>query len=333
MKLMDKTNIDFIGPRYYCIAGSIVVVMAGLALFLARVRENTMFNIDFTGGTLVTIRLNTGDTEVQKLASGQRTELVRKKAMHALPDVTVESLNVESDKVTGVRFNIRTTELDPKKVQSAILKEFGAMLSQVDMKFAAPTKIPEASARNEDSADQAAADSGLDSFAGGLKTSLTFNSAEPPALVSRIFREILAARNIPNPESRFQIYDPNAAPGTTPDTPPAKAPYELTLVANIDQKELDPALAKLAVTLRENPDLLFERLTNFSGIIAGETRRLAVVATIASWLIIIAYLWFRFKNLTYGLAAVVALVHDVLVALGAVAASYWLAQIPGLARP
>ena len=32
----------------------------------------------------------------------------------------------------------------------------------------------------------------------------------------------------------------------------------------------------------------------------------------ASWLIIIAYLWFRFQSFTYGLAAVLAVVHDVL---------------------
>ena len=52
----------------------------------------------------------------------------------------------------------------------------------------------------------------------------------------------------------------------------------------------------------------------------------------ASWLIIIAYLWFRFKSLTYGLAAVLAVVHDVLITLGAVAVSYWLAMIPGVSE-
>src|SRR5690606_2045942 len=38
-----------------------------------------------------------------------------------------------------------------------------------------------------------------------------------------------------------------------------------------------------------------------------------------SWLVIIAYLWFRFKSFAFGVAAVIALVHDVLIALGAVA--------------
>ena len=55
---------------------------------------------------------------------------------------------------------------------------------------------------------------------------------------------------------------------------------------------------------------------------------LAFIATIASWLIIIAYLWWRFHSFTYGLAAVLAVVHDVLITLGAIAVSYWLAKIP-----
>ena len=55
-----------------------------------------------------------------------------------------------------------------------------------------------------------------------------------------------------------------------------------------------------------------------------------MIATVASWLIIIVYLWWRFQSLTYGLAAVLAVVHDVLITLGAVAVSYWLATIPGV---
>ena len=55
-----------------------------------------------------------------------------------------------------------------------------------------------------------------------------------------------------------------------------------------------------------------------------------MIATFASWVIIIAYLWWRFHSFTYGLAAVLAVVHDVLITLGAIAVSYWLAMIPGV---
>src|SRR5262249_30185066 len=49
LKLLDKTNIDFIGPRYYCITGSLIVVALGLLAFFAR--GQSMYNIDLTGGT------------------------------------------------------------------------------------------------------------------------------------------------------------------------------------------------------------------------------------------------------------------------------------------
>src|SRR5437016_4243095 len=43
---------------------------------------------------------------------------------------------------------------------------------------------------------------------------------------------------------------------------------------------------------------------------------------------IVIYLWFRFGSVTWGLAAVIALVHDAMVALGFVAAAYFISQLP-----
>jgi SecD/SecF fusion protein len=87
-------------------------------------------------------------------------------------------------------------------------------------------------------------------------------------------------------------------------------------------------LAKLKESLASNRDLLFERITTFGGTVASDTRTLALIATVASWVIIIVYLWWRFHSFTYGLAAVLAVVHDVLITLGAIAISYWVARVP-----
>ena len=106
LKLMDKSNIDFIGPRKACMVASVVVIAIGLAAVAARGKG--MFNIDFTGGTLVTIRLNESDPEIQNKSASDRAEFVRNKAS-GLPDVTVESLTVGGTK-SGSRYNIRTTE-------------------------------------------------------------------------------------------------------------------------------------------------------------------------------------------------------------------------------
>jgi SecD/SecF fusion protein len=62
--------------------------------------------------------------------------------------------------------------------------------------------------------------------------------------------------------------------------------------------------------------------------IAGNFVQIAVVALIASLLGIIVYIWFRFQNVTWGFAAVVALIHDVLFMLAGIALSYWLQGAP-----
>ncbi|MEM8677711.1 MAG: protein translocase subunit SecD [Planctomycetota bacterium] len=58
--------------------------------------------------------------------------------------------------------------------------------------------------------------------------------------------------------------------------------------------------------------------------VAGDMRTKAVFAVLLSLIGIVLYIWIRFQRVSYGLAAVVALVHDVLVTLGALALSYWL---------
>lgn len=64
------------------------------------------------------------------------------------------------------------------------------------------------------------------------------------------------------------------------------------------------------------------------GQIASQSRWQALIAMVASLLGIIAYVWIRFQNIAFGLAAVVALIHDVLVVLGAIAISSWLSGVP-----
>ena len=155
-----------------------------------------------------------------------------------------------------------------------------------------------------------------------------FNSTQPPAqVVSAVFAKVLEDAKIANPTSRFEIIGgPDAAvaprPPRRPPADQAHPPHRPRA-----RRRQDPA-RQLKDTLANDRDLLFERITNFGGTVAGETRTLALIATVASWVIIIAYLWWRFHSFTYGLAAVLAVVHDVLITLGAIAVSYWLAKVP-----
>ncbi len=49
----------------------------------------------------------------------------------------------------------------------------------------------------------------------------------------------------------------------------------------------------------------------------------AIQAMVLSLLAVVAYIWLRFGRLSYGLAAIVALVHDVTITLGLLALSYY----------
>ncbi len=60
------------------------------------------------------------------------------------------------------------------------------------------------------------------------------------------------------------------------------------------------------------------RVTQISPSIGGEAKTRALIAIVLSLFAIVAYIWVRFGNVRYGIAAIVALVHDVCITLGAV---------------
>jgi SecD/SecF fusion protein len=58
----------------------------------------------------------------------------------------------------------------------------------------------------------------------------------------------------------------------------------------------------------------------------------AFLAVGISLVAMIIYLWLRFQKPTYGIAAGVALIHDVLMTIGMIALSYYIVNaVPGLA--
>jgi SecD/SecF fusion protein len=73
----------------------------------------------------------------------------------------------------------------------------------------------------------------------------------------------------------------------------------------------------------------FPASSGVGGQIAGYAQLQALVAIVVSFLGIILYVWFRFQSLAFGFAAVLALVHDVLVTVGAIAISNYVAQYFG----
>jgi len=68
------------------------------------------------------------------------------------------------------------------------------------------------------------------------------------------------------------------------------------------------------------------RVTQIDPFIGSEARTRAIISIVLSLAAIVAYIWLRFGTLRFGIAAIVALFHDVSTALGAIAASAFLAN-------
>ena len=70
------------------------------------------------------------------------------------------------------------------------------------------------------------------------------------------------------------------------------------------------------------------RVTRIDPSVGAEAKTRALIAIVLSLFAIIAYIWVRFGDLRYGLAAIAALVHDVCITLGAVTACTYIAATP-----
>ena len=73
----------------------------------------------------------------------------------------------------------------------------------------------------------------------------------------------------------------------------------------------------------------FPSSSSIGGKVAGDMQEKATYALLASLISMVIYLWVRFQKVMYGVAAALALVHDVLVTLGAVAVSAYVAPYLG----
>ncbi len=95
----------------------------------------------------------------------------------------------------------------------------------------------------------------------------------------------------------------------------------------LDQAQAQSVVAQLESQISKQPVWL--SVNSIGGRVAKDMQQKGIGSVLISLIFIGAYIWFRFQKVSYGLAAVLALVHDVLITLGAIAVSHWLAPMMG----
>ncbi|HUY87334.1 MAG TPA: protein translocase subunit SecD [Pirellulales bacterium] len=183
---------------------------------------------------------------------------------------------------------------------------------------AEPAAKEPAAADAETSPEEPAA--AADVYAGGSQVELTFTQDISHDALSRKIEAAAAAIPEVGDDVVFEVDNPNYEAGS-------KRGFEqwtLKIAAPADATKA--LLERIQKTLAADP--FFPSSNKVGASVAGNTQLQATYALLASLVMIIVYVWIRFQQVSFGLSSVLALVHDVLVALGALALSYWLSRLP-----
>jgi len=156
----------------------------------------------------------------------------------------------------------------------------------------------------------------VDAYENGAQAQLKFSEPVGDQVLRDLVNEQLKARGKEN--LAFELLDPK-------DQSKAGLSFrEWTLKIALPPADTKALLNVIHDKLLNEP--FFPASSQVGASVAGTTQQQAVTAIAISLALILAYVWFRFTQVTFGIAAVVAVIHDVAVTFGALAVSYWLAE-------
>ncbi|MBX9625439.1 MAG: protein translocase subunit SecD [Gemmataceae bacterium] len=298
-----------------------------------------VFDVTYSDGTTSTVELT------QKPA-GDAVEAVeadvKARASH-LPDVSVEQMFLSTDRDFGEGrsryFTVRTTERQRDLVQATLDRLLRDGAGKPLMDQTAVTVGPVTGSAVELTFDRPASPSYIrdllerefrkESADDGASSFELTGVGEPENGRFRVMR-LDVGRNAKFGALRKQAEAAAAAgPGGLAliggtAVAAAGGPADPELAAQVKTLQAILERTERAVETRPEP----ERLEVFDSSLAAETRMKAFYAILWSWLAILLYLWFRFGNWTFGLAAVLCLIHDLCFTLGAIAACHYLSDNP-----
>jgi len=304
LRLLTKTNIDFWGLRYRCFTASAVLILVGLIAVFSR--GVGLLDIDFTGGVSVEFVLNQPENvaEVRRLLEKEK-----------LQDLVVSDVYRQGEE-PGKRFVINTASPPDRdanayltEVEKTLEKVFGNRLASNMLSFDEP-KVTEAP--TSENGKPAAAST-------WSQANLTFSHSIDHDTLEAIIQK--ASKSTVKDPLVVELSNAEYEPG---DTRPYKT-WEVKLPLAPDKTAT--LLTSVQEELHKVP--VFPSATTIGGKVAGGTRVRGVYALLGSIVLIMAYLWIRFQRVVYGLAVVVALVHDVLITLGFLAMSAYVAPFLG----
>jgi SecD/SecF fusion protein len=300
MKLLERPNYDFLGVRWAAIGASLVLIGIGMAAAVARGPQ--LLDIDFTGGSSVTFMLK------------ESAKMPISDVRSALSETELASKNlliVERGR-TNTRYQIDTSEQSVDKVKEIIGQTFGDKLMTYSLAIGDLKPFTEGQ------------------FS-GVETTLTVNQGEGYTEDDGVSYESLREwlRNVLDKVGQTGVQPTVTNPEYQPGSSIRYHDWTVRLLG-VDQTVAQSVFDTLKQQMTSTP--LFPLANTIGGRVSSNMQIQALYAIAISLLGVVAYLWLRFQKVSYGVAAGVAVVHDVAITIGMMALSAYIVRaIPGLA--
>ncbi|HVT27887.1 MAG TPA: protein translocase subunit SecD [Lacipirellulaceae bacterium] len=298
MHVFRNPNFDFLKFRWIALAASWLLIIVGMiAVYF---RGGNLLDIDFTGGSSVAFTLN----EPVSLAT-VRNDLAK-------TNLGDKNLLVVERGTTNTEYTVDTSEQSVDAVKDVISKEFGNKLRKFSFEYRNLRTVKEPNFE-------------------GVEADLYINSGPGYANENGVSHDSLSSQLVAILTQNGHLHISPTL--TNPDyRRGSSARYkQWTLrIPSVDETTGKAVLNSLQATMRTTP--IFPLASKIGGRVSGDMQIRALEAIGVSLVAMVIYLWLRFSKPAYGIAAGVALIHDVLVAVGMLALSHYIVRaVPSLA--
>jgi len=345
-----RPNIDWMGKAWAFIAFSVVGIIVGITLFVIKVHQGEMMGIEFASGTSVQFELAKPMPQAQLRTLMEKRIAEKRASETAIPAFAV--VTVGNDEKT---YEVVTPNADAVQVRDAVIKVLVDDKGQTLLKVDVPSKFEGTGAKLNDEIGKVVINleekqtPAAKEWPAGFRpdnykdyepgVAIVLNQIEPPLTAAQI------SDRIRQQQLQLPPNDPAAKLEFTVETPGHNAAAPTSVAVLMCRNDAmpyskDPAKWQESfagplwqlVNESVNRPAQLQQVKNFDAQVAHDATRDALMALVFSILVIMAYIWFRFGNLKYGTATMVALIHDVLFTIAALGFAHYLWQVPVIGK-
>ncbi len=338
-----EPRINWVGLRWLFAIISLGYVSLGVGMIATRGEK--MLDTEFRGGVQIDLPLRIDEStgtqltrtrqDIQDAVRAVGENAPEDSPVRALRNAEIQPLNPEDDGVTSNTFRIKTYATDSDAVRTEIFRLFGTegegiidtrsplrFAGQAGDNIADSPVFPVVSARLSDSVGRTELRDDVGEYIGGI--AILLEDIQPRPTLEGLRERLESMRGKEGfSQTLGRTREVLVVEGTNDEVRAAVVLvhdedvnyFDNESVWRADMRDLEWRLTRDALT----EVTTLASVQSFSSIVASDFQGKAIVSVVLSLMLILIYIWVRFGNVRYSMAAIVALFHDVLTVVGLIA--------------